>query len=132
MVLRDASLDATKDALHQVARTHGRLLDAEEDEIEAAGVAVFNTLRHPLLGRARKSGRVHRELPISLRIKEGDLFEGIVDLTFVEAEKWIVVDFKTDAEKPERQARYRDQVGWYMKALEEMTGMSSEGVLLHI
>src|SRR5262249_38313812 len=45
LVLRDAPLTASHEALHRLARTHARLLAATEEEIEAASVSVFDALQ---------------------------------------------------------------------------------------
>jgi len=132
LVLRDASLTATKDSLSQLARTHGRPLAATQEEIEAAVVVVFNALQHSLFERARQSLRIYRELPVSLKTDTGSLFEGVLDLLFFESEKWIVTDFKTDADDLQRQARYRRQVGWYLYAMEKTTLVRAAAYLLHI
>jgi len=131
-ILRDAPLTATKDALRQLAKTHGRLLAATDEEIAAAAVAVFDALQHSFLMRARSSLRVQRELPVAVRTEWGSIFEGVIDLAFLESGRWIIADFKTDADKPDRQSRYRRQVGWYMHAMERITGNGSAGFILHI
>jgi ATP-dependent exoDNAse (exonuclease V) beta subunit len=131
LVLRDASLAAPKNVLLQMAQTHGRLLGATDDEIESAALAVSDALQHAVLDRVRRSIRVHRELPISLDTEFG-IFEGVIDLAFFESGKWIIADFKTDVDKPDRQSRYRRQVGWYVYAIERITGIASEGCLLHV
>ena len=56
----------------------------------------------------------------------------MIDLAFLEFGKWVVVDFKTDVEKRERQSHYRRQVGWYVRAIEEITGIAASGAVLHI
>jgi ATP-dependent exoDNAse (exonuclease V) beta subunit len=75
---------------------------------------------------------VHRELPIALQTDTGSIFEGVIDLAFLESDKWIITDFKTDVDQPDRQSRYRRQVGWYVHALERTTGAAVTGCLLHI
>jgi len=132
LVLRDAPLTAPRDSLLQLAQTHGRLLGATEEEVRDAAVAVFDALQHSLLKRVRQSLRVQRELPVTISTGTGSIFEGVIDLAFLESGKWVIADFKTDADKPDRQARYRRQVGWYMCAMEQITGAASAGCLLHI
>jgi ATP-dependent helicase/nuclease subunit A len=132
LILRDASLTATKESLIQLAQTHGRLLAASEEEIQSASIAVFDALQHSLLARVRQCDRVHRELPISVKTEAGSIFEGVIDLAFLENDKWIIVDFKTDVDQLDRQSRYRRQVGWYMRAMEEITKTSVTGYVLHI
>jgi ATP-dependent exoDNAse (exonuclease V) beta subunit len=132
LVLRDAPLNAAREALYQLARTHARLLAATDEEVDAAASAVFDALQHEMLTRVRRSSRVHRELPVSSRTQSGSIFEGVIDLAFLESGKWIVADFKTDADRPSRQSRYRRQVGWYVHAMEQLTGLPAAGCLLHV
>jgi ATP-dependent exoDNAse (exonuclease V) beta subunit len=132
IVLRDASLAATKESLVQLARTHGRLLASPDEEVDAAATAVFDALQHSFFGRVHQSLRVHRELPITARTESGSIFEGVIDLAFLESGKWVIADFKTDVDKPDRQSRYRRQVGWYVRAMEQITGMPARGCVLHV
>jgi ATP-dependent exoDNAse (exonuclease V) beta subunit len=131
LVFRDAALNATRELLLQLAQTHARLLGSSEDEIQGAASAVFSALQHPFFGRVGQSIRVHRELPISIYTDLGGIFEGIIDLAFLEGGQWVIADFKTDVDKATRQSRYRRQVGWYMRAMEQITGLKSAGYLLH-
>ena len=132
IVLRDAPLNGAKELLLQMARTHGRLLAATDGEVESAAQAVFDALQHPFLGRVRRSDRVHRELPITVRTDTGNFFEGIIDLSFLESGRWVIADFKTDVDQPGRQSRYRRQVGWYVRAMEQITGKPASGFIFHV
>jgi ATP-dependent exoDNAse (exonuclease V) beta subunit len=132
LVLRDTSFTATRESLLQLAQTHGRLLAATDEEIQSASIAVAGALEHSFLTRVRKSDRVHRELPITIKTEAGSIFEGVIDLAFLEAGQWVIADFKTDVDQVDRQSRYRRQVGWYMRAMEEITGASVSGCLLHV
>jgi ATP-dependent exoDNAse (exonuclease V) beta subunit len=132
LVLRDASFEADRDSLLRLARTHGRLLGATDEEIQSACDTVLRALQHELLTRVRQSSKIHRELPITVRTDAGEIFEGIIDLAFLEAGRWIIADFKTDADKPDRQSRYRRQVGWYVRAMEQVSGIPASGYLLHL
>ncbi|MCK6552573.1 hypothetical protein L6R52_42485, partial [Myxococcota bacterium] len=66
----------------------------------------------------------------------GALVDGVVDLTFrelgPEGPRWIVVDFKTDAELDLRRAHYDVQLGLYVQAIEAATGERAEAVLLAV
>ena len=132
IVLRDASLTAKKEDLLQLAKTHARLLAATEEETVSAADAVFGALQHSVFARVRQSSQIHRELPVAIRTETGSLFEGVIDLAFLESNKWIIADFKTDLDKPDRQIKYRRQVGWYMRAMEQITGVSAAGCILHV
>ena len=69
---------------------------------------------------------------MTLRIEGSRLLEGVIDLAFVEAGAWVVVDFKTDADIAENRQRYERQLQWYVYALEQLTGMCGRGVLLGV
>lgn len=132
LILRDASFTATIESLAQLARTHGRLLGATEEEIESAAASVLAALQHSLLERVRQSSKVHRELPVVLNTGSSTFFEGVIDLVFFELGRWIVTDFKTDADDLHRRTRYRRQVGWYVYAMEQTTAQLASGCLLHV
>jgi len=141
-VLRDVELGVESAAVQEeksrraeierLARLHARVLGSPEPEIEAAVEAVAATLAHPLLGRASRAARHHRELPIVLKTEGGRLLEGNIDLAFLENGEWTVVDFKTDADLPPRQQHYRHQLEWYVFALSRMTLHPARGWLLGI
>ena len=58
------------------------------------------------------------------------MFEGIIDLAFLEDGVWHVVDFKTDAYDPARKQRYVVQLSWYAVALGQITGKPVRAFLL--
>ncbi|HEY2380828.1 MAG TPA: UvrD-helicase domain-containing protein [Terriglobia bacterium] len=132
LVLRDVEFASPFDVIVRLARTHARLLNATGEEIEAAAQAVSAALRHPLLERARKAKRCHRELPIVIQDEILGVLDAVVDLAFLEDTAWTVVDFKTDAEEAQRTGKYRRQVGWYIHGLEKTTGAPARGYLLHV
>jgi ATP-dependent exoDNAse (exonuclease V) beta subunit len=132
-ILRDldlrGDLRGAPDQIAALARVHARLLDASGEEADAAAAAVEAAWAHPLLVRARAAERCHRELPIHLRLEDGRLLEGVIDLAFVERDRWVVVDFKSDAQDA---ARYERQLQWYLYALSKLTGWEAVGHLLRI
>ncbi|HXM40242.1 MAG TPA: UvrD-helicase domain-containing protein [Bryobacteraceae bacterium] len=128
-ILRDLDLRGTTDQIAALAQSHARLLGAPGEEAEDAASAVRAVWAHPLLERARAAPRCHRELPIHLRLEDGRLLEGVIDLAFVEQDRWVVVDFKSDASGA---ARYERQLQWYLYALSKLTGRAGDGYLLRI
>jgi ATP-dependent exoDNAse (exonuclease V) beta subunit len=128
-ILRDLDLRGTTDQIAALARVHARLLGAPGEEAEAAASAVQVAWAHPLLARARAATRCHREMPVHLRLEDGRLLEGVVDLAFVEQDRWVVVDFKSDSGSA---ARYERQLQWYLYALSTLTGRAAAGHLLRI
>jgi ATP-dependent helicase/nuclease subunit A len=136
--LAAVELDAEADAIRAVAALQGRLVGAPEDEVAAAVRAAARALAHPLLrraARAAREGRCRREAPIVLRLEEGGLVEGVVDVAFQDEGprgSWTVVDFKTDVEIGARLAEYRRQVGLYARAIAHATGFPARAVLLRV
>jgi ATP-dependent exoDNAse (exonuclease V) beta subunit len=128
-ILRDLDLRGTPAQIAALAEVHARLLDAPREEAEAAAAAVEATWAHPLLDRARAADRSYRELPINLPLEDGRLLEGIIDLAFLEPDRWVVVDFKTDTVAS---VRYERQLQWYVYALAKLTGLGTTGHLLQV
>lgn len=131
VILRDVDFQAKYETIQRLAHTHARLLNATEEEIEAAAQAVRRALQHPLLEQARRAARAYRELPLVIQDGPGVL-EAVLDLAFLDDTGWSVVDFKTDAENPQRLSNYRRQAGWYIRAIEKTTGQAARGWLLHL
>jgi ATP-dependent exoDNAse (exonuclease V) beta subunit len=136
-VLATVDLDAGESVVGTTARSHGRILGAAEDEIAAAARAAHAALGHPLLRRAAeasKRGELRRETPILLRLEDGRIAEGVVDLAFREKSEdgagWTVVDFKTDRELASRRREYETQVALYAEAIARATGEAARGLLL--
>jgi len=131
-VLRDVRLDGGRGAVQALARMHARLLGAPPEEADAAVEAALAALAHPLLERARRAERLHREWPVLLKLEDGRMLEGVIDLAFQEADAWTIVDFKSDADLEAHQAHYRRQLQWYCFALSRVTRQAVRGVLLSI
>jgi ATP-dependent helicase/nuclease subunit A len=131
-ILRDAPLDAERAAITALAQVHSRLLGATAEEIDQAIQAAEAALAHPLIGRARNAERMHRELPIILKLENQKVLEGIIDLAFVDQGAWQIVDFKTDADISANQAHYKRQLHWYAKAISELNNAPVHAHLLSI
>jgi ATP-dependent exoDNAse (exonuclease V) beta subunit len=81
------------------------------------------------------SGNCRREVPVIMRLDDGIMVEGIVDVAFREdgsLSPWIVVDYKTDFEISGRLEEYRRQVGLYALAISRATGEDARGTLLRL
>ena len=70
-----------------------------------------------------------REMRVMVRLDDGTLVEGRVDLAWSDGKSWTVIDYKTDASD---RARYRRQLQLYGLALQRGTGKPARGVLLEI
>ena len=129
------SLDADHDQVAEALKMQGRILGATVDEISAAGDTVSSTLQHPLMKRALAAAHkrlCQRELPLTLRLQDGLMVEGVADLIFSEDGEWTVVDFKTDHELASALSRYRRQVGIYAAAIRDATGSKCKAFLLRV
>jgi ATP-dependent exoDNAse (exonuclease V) beta subunit len=131
-ILRDAPLDADRAALAPLAEVHGRLLGATAEEGEAAIDTVVRALVHPLLAQARAAQRLHRELPIILKLDANRVLEGVIDLAFEAEGRWHVVDFKTDADIEANRLHYERQLRWYSLALSRLNNAPVQAHLLSI
>jgi ATP-dependent helicase/nuclease subunit A len=135
-VLALVPLDAGPDEVARLARMQARLLGLSSDDADAASLAVRQVLAHDVMGRARAAaarGECRRETPVTLTVEGGTLVEGVVDLAFREADRWVVVDFKTDRELSQAgEDRYRRQVALYAAAITRATSSSAVGYLVRI
>jgi ATP-dependent exoDNAse (exonuclease V) beta subunit len=136
-VLAAVDLDAAPDEVGAIAQVNGRLLDAIQEEVDAAITAVKAALMHPLIRRAAasaKAGLLRRETPVQLQRHDGTLIEGVVDLAFreqsAEFDGWSVVDFKTDRDMHDNRERYVTQVVTYVQAITRATRLDARGFLL--
>ena len=118
-VLREARWSG--EGVAGVVRTHGRILGATVEEMNEAREVVLRALRHPLVVRARNAARAHRELPVLLRIEDGQIIEGLIDVLFFEDGIAHVIDFKTDLDIESGWQQYKWQIQWYGRAVADLT-----------
>jgi ATP-dependent helicase/nuclease subunit A len=135
-MLADVPLSSTaSEVVSHLAAAHGRVLGAEPSEVAAARQVVEDVLAHPLLraaALAADQGRCYRETPVTLRLEDGALVEGTVDLAYESADAMVVIDFKTDRELEGALDRYRRQVQIYASAVAAATGRPARAVLMRI
>jgi len=147
-VLSVVPLNSDRDGIGEVARLQGRILGATEEEVAAAVATVHSALCHPLMRRASvaaSSGQCRREVPVALKLDDGVIVEGVVDLAFQEqrpgqeqgqtagaGSPWVVIDYKTDFEVKGRLEEYRNQVSLYALAIARATGLETRAVLLRL
>jgi ATP-dependent exoDNAse (exonuclease V) beta subunit len=136
MVLSQAPFDAPVDQLEAIAAAEARIVGLSEADSAAAARVAAKVLAHDIIARARAAelrGACRRETPVTCRMPDGSLVEGIVDLAFEEAGRWVVVDYKSDRIlAAEGEERYRRQIGFYAAAIREATGLAASGVLVRV
>jgi ATP-dependent helicase/nuclease subunit A len=110
------------------AAAHGRRWNATPGEVRAAEEIARVVLRHPLVTPA--PGReIFREMPVIVRLDDGAIVEGRVDLAWTDGASWTVIDYKTDSAD---RGRYKRQLQLYALALQRATGKPARGVLLEV
>ncbi len=123
-----ALLEQAEEPGEPAARALARGCGANEADAVAALEIVAAALRHPLLQTAARSA-CYREMPLMLKMEDGTLVEGRVDLAFRDDSGWVLVEFKTDSAD---QLRYRNQLQLYASALRQATGLAVHGILLEV
>jgi ATP-dependent exoDNAse (exonuclease V) beta subunit len=135
-VLSAVALDASHEGISKVASVQARILGASDEDVEAAIDTVSAVLRHPIVERgavALAAGLCRRESPVTLKLRDNVMVEGIVDLAYQdENDQWIVVDYKTDFEVKGRIDEYTRQVWLYALAVSRATQKKSRPVLLRV
>ncbi len=112
---------------------------ATKEELACVPVGkICGFLKSPLASRiitARERGRLYKEQPFVLGVEADQLsnqypkeelvlIQGVIDVFFYEEDGIVLVDYKTDRVENERQLadRYRAQIDYYQRALEQITG----------
>lgn len=132
-VLAQAPFDVSDEGLRQIAEVEARVLGLSALDASIAAGKVTRVWRHELLARARRAaarGACRRETPVTLRLDNGTVMEGVVDLAFEEDGRWVVIDYKTDRELKSAESQYRRQVAAYAAAVSAATGAPASGVLV--
>ncbi len=143
-----AKLADEASAAAQIAgmKDKGLLSEEEAAAVPAAEITAF--FKTPLGARVRCADaekKLFREQPFILGVplseidpahegsSERVLIQGIIDLYFEEDGKLILVDYKTDRvrDMSELETRYRTQLEYYRKALEQATGKSVAETLIY-
>ena len=135
-VMSVVSLSADRAAVTEAARLQGRILGANDEEVGAAGETVTRALRHPQMHKAalaQQRGACRREVSVAVKLADGVVVEGVVDLAFQDsAGNWTIIDYKTDFEVKGRLEEYKTQVGLYARAVAHATGKNTQAVLLRL
>lgn len=95
----------------------------EAAQIRETDIVTF--FRSDIGQRILKSRDVRREWNFNLLVPEKGnmILQGIADCAFAEGDGWILLDYKTDrnADENELKKRYTEQLGWYARAISELT-----------
>lgn len=126
----DELQEALQEALLQM-EARGFLTRLEREAAE--GLQLGRFLVSPLGQRLLSSEEYHREWAFTLRAEGGVLLQGVIDLCFLEAGEWVALDYKSDrAEASAVLLRYQDQLRWYRRALQDITGRPVKEAWLYL
>jgi ATP-dependent exoDNAse (exonuclease V) beta subunit len=129
-LLLEKGWDWNEEMLAKGADHYRQRMGVTSEQSELALGWVKKALRHDLIQRAKKSGKVFRELPLTSRQEDGSYLNAVLDLAFLEDDQWVLVDYKTDQDPEKLKAKYQEQLGHYEKMLLKTTGkVTKEKVL---
>jgi len=135
-LLSRVPFERSADIIDNLADIHGRILGLRDDEVRQAVAVTRRLLAHDLWRRAGDAdarGACRRETPVTLRLTDGVIVEGVVDLAFEDGGTWTVVDYKSDREiAAAGEERYRRQVALYASAIEHATSRPANPVLVRL
>lgn len=110
--------------------SEGRLEAAQSAAVHTRRIAEF--YKSDIGRRLLCSKEVQREWPFSLVAEQGLIVQGVIDCCFMEKDGWVLIDYKTDNAPAEViKSRYRDQLRWYRRALEDITGLTVTAAYLY-
>ena len=101
-----------------------------DDEQRRLGELLGNFEKSPLAARLRSAAADREpliEAPLAVRLEDGTLLDGQVDLAFVENDAWILVDYKYGRPQARDAARletYERQLRSYSTALTAASGLA--------
>ncbi|MEW6238694.1 MAG: UvrD-helicase domain-containing protein [Candidatus Omnitrophota bacterium] len=129
LLLQELMDDPAAD-LNQLARTVLAEEELEENWLDELKDAVLSVTRSEIWRRAQASRQRMTEVPFETMVHAGKelptLQRGVIDLVFLEANGWVIVDYKTDRgaiTALDRLAEhYRPQVEAYAARWREITG----------
>jgi ATP-dependent helicase/nuclease subunit A len=118
---------ASPDEAVVLADVWGRRHGGSEEERAAAAEAARQALEY--VARVMPAGAEHhRELPVMVRLEDGSVADGRIDLAWRDETSWNVVDYKTDR----REKRNVAQVKVYALALQRATKLPARGIVLEV
>jgi ATP-dependent helicase/nuclease subunit A len=126
-----------EDVLKQIAEMveFGMLTQRQAESVDTGKIIRF--FASSLGRRMLASSKVSRELPFNLEVSGSEivkgfsgedtvLLQGVIDCFFEETDGIVLIDYKTDYAPEERmdelREKYRLQIGYYARALEQLTG----------
>jgi ATP-dependent helicase/nuclease subunit A len=121
-LLLEKGWDWDASTLKRAALVYAEKSGVAEPQAGKAAEWAGQALASELLQRARKSGKVFKELPLTCKGEDGTFLNAVIDLAFLEDGKWVIVDYKTDRDMEKEKEKYEKQLGYYSELLTRSTG----------
>jgi ATP-dependent exoDNAse (exonuclease V) beta subunit len=118
--------DGVEDAI-ALSRIWGRRHGVSDADCDVAAKTAFSALER-VKQLVPQNARRYREMPLVVRLSDGTLVDGRIDLAWSDGSRWTVLDYKTDR----REKRRVGQLQLYAVALQRATGLSARGIVLEI
>ncbi|MCY6371393.1 helicase-exonuclease AddAB subunit AddA [Clostridium ganghwense] len=125
------------------------ITDEQGDSVDV--VKILNFFNSNIGKRMLRAKKVYREIPFHMQLKVTDVYEnldeekynnehiiiqGIIDCYFEEDDEVVLLDYKTDYIKDGDvegiKEKYKEQLGYYKKAIEEITGKKVKEKYLYL
>ena len=100
--------------------------------IHNGGYSQNNGFISDILNELLSADEVHCEVPFSYNNGKSSITTGIIDVLYRKADKWFVVDYKTNADGSNLDEEYRSQLEEYCKAVEKQNGIKPQRYIYHI
>ena len=114
-----------RDALLKVAQT-----------MRNGGYPQTNGLPQDLLGTLLSAEEVYCEVPFCYLVETDDnektVWDGVIDVIYRAAGRWHIIDYKTNSDGNDLDAKYQEQLGAYISAFKKTTGMDADALTYHI
>ena len=120
-LLLEKGWDWDEATLRKAALSYADKAGIGKEGAEEAVKMALPALQNPIIQRARDSKKVFRELPLTVKNEDGTFLNAVLDLAFLDNGGWVIVDYKTDQVPEKLKEKYREQLGYYRKLLEEST-----------
>ena len=102
--------------------------DSADEATKVRGMRIMDRfVGSDLYQRMKIAKQVLPEMRITTRLEDGSLFQGVIDIVFEEEDGWVIVDYKTDHYKAEKdrlqlEQYYQSQLDAYKEVFSRISG----------
>ena len=99
--------------------------------IQNGGFPQENAAPQDILGVLLRADEVYCEVPFC-RKNGSEIWHGIMDVVYRIGEQWFILDYKTNADAHDLDAKYQEQLTAYVEAFHDLTGYTATPLIYHI